>query len=267
MSRRRGRRRGRPRGIKGGYAKAHRRIRKRYGRGVRGLARARRAIRYQRRHGGGPAKRFIKRFRMRTNPGAGIKALAKSLIPITVGFFGARAVAANVGRVPVVGGLLDKLGMHSGVAKAVVGGAALWGLCRVLGGKVRILGDACDNLMVGAGVNVALTAISTYVPANIKALIGAGDVYDEALAAGEYLNTGEYLSTGEYEEMAASEDLAAMEETAGWSDGLTKLIPGFSKYKALPSHPSVSEIPDFVDAADEGLYSGVFANKNSGWNF
>ncbi|KKU98103.1 MAG: Sperm nuclear basic protein PL-I isoform PLIb, partial [Candidatus Jorgensenbacteria bacterium GW2011_GWC1_48_8] len=156
-----------------------RRTKKRHGRGVRALARSRRSIKYSRRHGSGAARRYLKRYRMRSNPIAMLKDIASNVLPLAAAFFGARFVSSKVPGLPVVGPLLGNLG--SGAPVAVAGAVAIG--AHFLTKKVSALAKYRSAIMSGAGLNVLFTAIDAFAPASIKGFLGMGDsgVYDEAL--------------------------------------------------------------------------------------
>lgn len=262
QSRRRG---GRKMARKYRKLKHGRRTKKRHGRGVRALARGRRSIRYARKHGSGAAKRFLKRFRMRSNPLGMIKDVMANVLPLAAGFFASRFASAKVPSLPYVGDLIGKLGS---VAPVVVAGGVLVG-AHYLTKKIGKLAKYRTGIMSGAGLNLLFTAIDSFAPASVKGFLGMGDegVYDEALGAytsdvAGYEEVNGYESVEGYEEVGAMQELAAEEELGGWADGLTAGVASAKRLRALPARSMVSDVPGFGAGK---LYTGVFASGGKGW--
>ena len=241
-----------------------RRTKKRHGRGVRALARSRRSIKYSRRHGSGAARRYLKRYRMRSNPIAMLKDIASNVLPLAAAFFGARFVSSKVPGLPVVGPLLGNLG--SGAPVAVAGAVAIG--AHFLTKKVSALAKYRSAIMSGAGLNVLFTAIDAFAPLSIKNLLGMGDdgVYDEALGAysadvAGYEEVNGYEEVSGYEETGASEELGAEEELGGvFSEGAA--VGAAARLKALPARSMVRDVPGWGGG---NMYTGVFAGGGKGW--
>ena len=222
--------------------------RKRYGRGVRALRRARHSIKFARKHGSGLAKRYLRRYKMRSNPLALVKQIMKDVLPVAVGLFAARAIGANVDRVPMVGGLLAKAGSAEPVARAVLVGGVMYAATMSKSPLSKFRGPA----MVGAGLNLVMAAVNAFAPASVKGYIGAGDIsYD---MAGYQSDMADYEQTGEYSEVSN------YEEVGGWADGLTRGVGRHSALKQLASRSIVDEVPDF---SEDDVQEGIFAG--SGW--
>lgn len=250
-------RKGRKGGRKMARRRKHRKVRrlkararrKRYGRGVRSLVRARRSIKYSRKHGSGFARRYLKRYRMRSNPMGAAKDMIKSALPVVIGIAAARAVTVGLDHIPGVSGMLAKVPVVApGVVRAAAGAAAVYALTRF----VPPLKKYQNPAMLGAGVNLLLSAVAAYAPASIQGWIGAG----------EYQDVSGYVSdVGEYEEMGNYEEMGAMQDAAGWAEGLAKGVGRHSALRQLPSHSVVDEVPGFSEG---DFQEGIFAN--TGWN-
>lgn len=224
---------------------------KRGGRGVRSLVRARRAVRYTKRHGSGRARRYMKRYRMhliKSNPLALIKQIMKDVLPVAVGLFAARAIGANVGRVPAVDGLLAKAGSAEPLARAVLVGGVMYAATI----SKSPLSKYRNAAMVGAGLNLVMAAVNAFAPDSVKGYIGAGDVsYDMA---------GYQSDMANYEQVGSYEEVGNYEEVGGWADGLTKGVGRHSALKQLASRGMQDDVPDFSeDDVGEGIFAG------SGW--
>jgi hypothetical protein len=267
-----------------GYVRTRRRKAiKRYGRGVRSMARARRSILHTKKRGSGLARAFARRYRMRSNPVGAVVDTLKQTAPIALSMYGSRAVCNMVkkhsGSIPG----FSALGVHAGPVTA--------GLLLIAGTFVTKKGRLAKmrrEILVGMGLNFIDTALTTYAPASVKAYIGLGDedVYDQALAeyvaVGEYVQMGDdaYAEMGDYIEIGAEEELGMMEELGveeelgGTADqlqigtgigqragaGMLKQIPGRSFTAPVPSRSFVKQIPQVGAGYDamSNLYTGIF---------
>lgn len=207
--------------------KARKRITRRKGRGTRSLRRARRTIKYQRQYGSSAARAFMRRYKMRTNPGKAVIDSIKRAVPVVASIYGTRWLSQQA--IPRIPGL-DRLGGHVkpvGALLMLVGGAFLTK-------RVKFLSRWRNDILLGMGINVIDTALSTYMPASVKAQMGMlGDdenIYDRALGEyvqlgnadgmGEYVQLGNYVSEmGEYVQLGAEEELG-MEEELGIEEEL-----------------------------------------------
>lgn len=245
------RRRSRSRSRKGG---SRRRRRSRRRTGVKALRRARRTIRYQRRRGGRAAKSYMKRYRMRSNPGIkGIVGALKKAVPYGVGFFGSRLLAGKLPSLPVVGGLIARLGTHAGPV-AAVGMVALAAYSH----KVPVLGKMAgrhrDALVTGAALNAIATVVSTYLP-SVAGFLGMG----EYVRVGEYVQSGEYFEQGEYVQELGEYYGAAAGDFYGDMGGMEAAVPSESGLIAATQVPGMIAAEPF---SVEGLNQGIFAPGN-----
>lgn len=200
------------------------------------------------------ARKTIRAFKMRTNPGrliAVLKSAVSTALPVAAGYVGTRLLITKVGgMIPGVG----SLGSHAAPVLSAVGLFA----AHFATGKVAALGKHRTGIMLGASLNLVQSLWDTYVPSSIKGMLGMGDVYEQALAAdfqedmADYVETGDYVEVGDYVEMGAEEDLAGMVGPVGKAKMLGP----------VPHKASVAQVPDWTpDWSQDGLYQGVFAKK------
>lgn len=240
---------------------------KRKSRGYKSLVRARRAIKYQRAHGGGAAKKFLSQFRMRSNPG-GIVGVLKMAAPIAAAFYGSRFLASFVSsKVPMIS---EKLGQKH--ASPVVAA-----LLAVVGHVVTkhnkapaMLRNHRGAIMTGLGINLIDQVVKAYAPENIKGYIGVGDashVYDRALSeyvdTGEYIETGDYISTGMEQELGLEQDLGLSQELGMTQGAMRGPVPVQRMLAPVPHRSFTQMVPSFNDdmESDSSLYAGVFAGS------
>lgn len=214
---------------------------KQRGRGVRGLKKARKSIKYTRKHGSGLARQYARKFRMRTNPVGMIVDVLKQALPVGAGFYLSRIAAGNVGQVPGLGKLLKQIGKAAG---PVVSLGVVVGL-NFLTKKVNVLGKYRTGLMVGAGL-AALDSIVKATP--VAGMLGVGGVYDEALS--EYVPEADYITTDAFEEEAAYEEAAEYMDDGGHSLAASP-GRGVHALRARALGPAVG--------ADSRYYTGIFA--------
>lgn len=193
------------------------------------------------------ARSFIRRHKLRIkNPfgGGGIMggviSLVKAAAPIGVGYFLSKMGAANLHKVPVVGGLVAKAGRFAGPAGAL---AVVLGMSFVTK-KVNALGKYKQSLMIGAGLAlleqiIGATPLGGYLgaPSVAAALPGSTSDYIETAAYEEqaaYEEAADYIQTDDYVETAGVHDLHDRSLGAG---GGTPMLPG----------------------GDAGYYAGVFS--------
>jgi hypothetical protein len=259
-------------------------------RAVPALRRARKAIRRARKRRSGSAYNYVRRHRMRSNPGSrgggmvGVfTGVVKQALPIAIGLYGTRFLVNTFGyRLPMV----DKLGSF---AKPVVAGIAVMGMH--LATRKGPLAKYRSGAMLGSALNFIDTLVGAFAPANVKAMFGLADdgVYDRAML-GDYVQVGDYITTGDYIEVgglgaeqdlgveqelgALEQELGALEQELGASDSLSRpLLGGVSQSSmlapvgarqmiaAVPERSFVSDVPGVGAGFDNGnkLYQGIFA--------
>lgn len=207
--------------------------------------------------------------------------LAKRAAPVLIGLYGARMIVSKLGpRVPGVA----RLGSFQGPALAI--GAVL--LVHFATKKIGKLAKYRNELLLGTGLNALDSLVSTFAPASVKGLIGAGDVY-QALGdyvampgannagMGDYLYAGgggppidDNLSMGEYVSIGdVEQELGMVEQELGMM-GVEEDLGG-ELVAPVPTVPTLAPVPDrsFVRPvlpAGENydnpalLYRGIFAN-------
>jgi hypothetical protein len=221
---------------------------------------------------------------MRANPLAGLVDVFKGALPVAVSLYGARYVSNRL--LPLVPGL-DGLGRHA----APVGAALIAVLGNYASKRIGFLSRRREAVMLGVGLNLVNVVLETYMPANIKAMVGMGndeDLYDAALTGvGEYVSIGDYeAEMGEYVSIGAEEELGeyvsigAEEELGMGQDGgaflsngigtgigspatpgLVKAVPRRAMVAPVPARSFTKEVPAATSAFDNlsKLYTGIFA--------
>lgn len=249
---RRSRRVGRPRKRRRSRGK-RRMTRRQRVRGMRSVRRARRTIRWERKHGRGLAKAYMKRHRMRSNPGGALVDTLKGAIPVVVTFVGINMV--NKLSIPFV----DMLGIHKAPLLSI---GAVVGL-NFLAKKVNFIAKHKTNILLGAGIATIQAIWNAYVPASVKSMVGLGDyvsvagLYD---GTGDYVSTSDYVSTGsDYSDMGAMQEMGSL---GSWSPRLLEgAIPTQGSAALIHARANTMQIPAWAPSADEEFYQGVFGNR------
>lgn len=206
--------------------------------------------------------------------------MAKQALPVMAGLIGTRIFVSRIG--PMIPGA-SSLGV---AAHPVLTAAAGLGL-GYLAGKVKPLQKYRTQLMIGAGISLLESLVSSFVP-GAKGLLGMGDIYDNAM--GEYVSVGEYVgvgadpldddiamadyiqvgSDGVEEElgMGVSEELGVDEELGNdllggvSQSSLMKTVPRRSFLEPIPARSFTKPVrmggPGYDNSAS--LYQGVFRN-------
>jgi hypothetical protein len=244
--------------------------------------RRRKARRVRRRSSRRRARRAHRRYgrRYRKNPGGMLLDLAKQAAPVLVGLYGARLLVSKIG--PMLPGV-SALGSFQGPALSI--GAVV--LVNFATKRVAALAKYRNPLLLGTALAALDTLITAFAPASVKAMIGVGDVYDQAML-GEYVQMGEYMSVdgtpidddiamsdyiavgadGLEEElgMGAFEELGAMEELGNdllggvSSSSMMRQIPTKQFLSPIPARSFTRQIPPAGEGYDSPgkLYQGVF---------
>lgn len=239
------------------------------------LLRARRAIRNRWRSPLGAAT--IKRYKMRSNPSS-VKGFLSMLLPVGVTLYGVRAISNKlVGRIP---GISYVPAQFQGVTVA----ALFLGAAHFATKKVRVLAKFRTGAMLGAGLNLLDQVVAAFAPANVKAMVGVGDIYDMGL--GEYAQVGDYMQVnGPIDDDIALSDyvgISGVEEDLGLDqelgleaelgDSLSRAYLGGvsrdSMLKQIGSRSMLAPVPDksFTKAIgragsgfdDDSIYAGIF---------
>lgn len=203
--------------------------------------------------------------------------LAKRAAPVLVGLYGARLIVSKIG--PMIPGV-SSLGVMSAPALAV--GAVL--LTNFATKKVGALAKYRNELLLGTALAALDSIISAFAPASVKAMIGVGDIYDQAM--GEYVSVGEYVAVGadpldddiamsDYiqvggmgveEELGIEEELGVEEELGndmlgGVSQGsLMKTVPTRGFLAPVPARSFTKPVRSAGPGYDNSghLYQGIF---------
>lgn len=256
-------------------AKRRKLTKKQQRRGVRSLMRARRAIRWERKHGRGRARAYIKRYRMRTNPITAVVEALKSTAPVAVGFFAGRALATKgmellKARLPA--SVSTALGQHDGPVASLLAVVAAHYATK----KIGKLAKYRTALMIGTSLNAFYTALKTYNPGGVAGYLGVGDwpAYGPQgafpVATADYIDTSDYIEVGDYIETGAYEDVAAYEDlgtaVGGYQGGRVKMlgpIPRVASKVPIQRFPASVPAEHWSPSAEEALYTGVFAGGYS----
>jgi hypothetical protein len=248
--------------------------------GVKTLARARRSIKRARRRGG-LAGHYVKRHRMRTNPGlSDMMTIIKTALPVAASLYLTRFIINKVS--PMIPGL-DKLGNF---AKPAISAGMV--VAAVYGTKKGPLSKWKDGILMGTSLNLIDSLVGAFAPADVKAMFGLADagLYDRSLS--EYVETGDYLRVGatpidddialsdyvtvngleEELGMGALEQELGVEEDLGDDrlggvsrDSMLAPIPGMSFEAPVPARSFTRQVPRAGGGYDNPnvLYTGVFA--------
>jgi len=225
----------------------------------------------------------MRRYRMRSNPGlvGGLMDVVKMALPVAGALYLSRAASSKLaGKIP---GFNKIPPQYQGTAMA---GVLIVG-AHFLTKKVRVLQKWRTGVMIGVGINLIDNVVSAFAPANVKAMFGMGDLYDNGLSdyveVGDYLQTGEpiddditmsdYVSVGDVEEeLGALEEELGVEEELG-ADALSraylggvsqtsmmKQIPSASMLAAIPQRSFTREVRRAGSGYDKAsvLYGGIF---------
>jgi hypothetical protein len=234
---------------KGRKGKGRKRGRKRLSmkrrmRGVRALKRARKTIKWERAHGRGYAKRFIKIHRMRTNPGGIVGVVleaAKAALPVAASLIVGKMIANKLAMIPAVGGIVAKL---PAMAQGPVVAAVLLAAGHFATKKVAFLGKHRGSILLGLGLNLIEQVIKS-VPV-VSGLVGAG----------EYIQTGEYLQVG-----GDVQELGAVQELGGSMDAP---IPHALQAAPMGHRGLTAPINRWAPSANDDLYQGIFSGARLG---
>lgn len=228
---------------------------KRSSRGMGAIAKGRRSIKASKRRGG-LSGAFVRKYKMKTNPGGLVQAV-KTALPIAGSFYVSKLICNKLSSIPAVADVLGKL--PGGVGKPVLAGLILAGTH--YGTKRGMLAKHRTGLMLGTALSLIDTIISTFAPADVKAMIGVGDYGYGSL--GEYVSTGEYVSSGEYVSTGDHYGYGSMGE---YVEGVAPDIHGLHAVDGLHEvhaiHGIDAELGAIESGAEVGLHTGVFAN---GW--
>lgn len=203
--------------------------------------------------------------------------LAKQALPVLAGLYGAKFLANKVG--PKLPGV-SSLGSFAGPAVAV--GVVLG--VNFATKKVGALAKYRNGLMIGAGLAALDSLIGAFAP-GVKAAIGMGDIYDQAM--GEYVAVGDYIQMGaepidddiamsDYIQVGAEEELGAVEEELGMGveeelgndllggvsqSSLMKVVPQRKFLEPVPARSFTKAIRTAGPGYDNPntLYQGIFA--------
>ena len=235
-------------------------------RGTKSLRAARRSIKYARRHGSSRARKYVRKYRMRTNPGGGggiVKSAinaVKAALPYAAGFYGSRfgtgivvnqvlarvsASVAGARYARPLGALLTLVGVHYATK------------------KVRALGKHRTGLIVGSAMNVLDQGIKAYGGATVNAYLGTGGM-EQDLADYIQTGTGDYIETGmgDYIQTDGMEqDLAAdFEQDLGACGDITAPVPTRSMFGPVPRRAMMAPVPEATpEIMESGLHQGIFS--------
>lgn len=207
--------------------------------------------------------------------------LAKRAIPVLLGLYGTRILVSKLG--PLIPGV-SALGTFQAPALAIA---------TVIGvnygtKKVTALAKHRNELLMGSALAALDAVFSAFAPANVKAMLGMGDVYDRGLsdyvAVGDYVAMGgvqpidddiamsdyiavgndgvmEELGMGVEEELGVEEDLGndAIGGMPGGM-GMMKRVPSQQFLAPIPARSFTRQIPTAGPGYDNPglLYNGIF---------
>jgi hypothetical protein len=225
--------------------------------GLKKMKRSRAGIlRAKKRKGNWRTRRFMKKHNiMKVNPSNGMMDAVKQVLPIAGSFYVSKLIVNKLGDIPQVASLTSKLNVGGyPLGKPVLSGIILAGVH--YGTKKGGLAKHRTALMLGTALGLLDSIVSTFAPANVKALMGVGGYG----SLGEYVSTGEYVSSGEY--VSAGEYVS--------TDGYEEHAYGTSLSGGLYDEPhglyAVADIDSELGAieagVDTGVNNGIFSN---GW--
>lgn len=219
---------------------------------MKAIARGRRSIKASKRRGG-LSGAFVRKYKMKTNPG-GIMQAVKTALPIAGSFYVSKLICNKLSDIPALAGVLGKL--PGGAGKPVLAAVILAGTH--YGTKKGMLAKHRTGLMLGTALALIDTIISTFAPADVKAMIGVGDAYGYG-SMGEYVASGEYVSQGEYVSTGAHDYGSMGDYVEGVAPDIHGLhaVDGLHEIHAI--HGIDAELGAIEAGAEVGLHTGVFA--------
>lgn len=218
---------------------------------------------------------------MRSNPGlvGGAMDVLKMALPVALSLYGARFISKQ---------LAPRLPGFSSIPAAMQGpvmaGVMVVG-AHFLTSKVRMLQKYRTGAMIGTGVNLVDALLGAIAPANIKAMFGVGDIYDNGLS--DYVTMGDYMSVGspiddditlrDYIEVGAVQEELGVEEELGLeeelgssldraylggtsSESMLRTVGQTSMIAAVPERSFTRDIRRAGSGYDKAdvLYGGIF---------
>lgn len=269
------------------YRRRRRRSRRRYGgrrrrnprpSTQRSMLRARRAIRN--RYKTALGKATMRRYRMRSNPGAVLDAV-KAAVPVALSLYAARFASSWLA--PRIPGL-DRLPMQA-QGPVMAGAVAL--LAHFGTKKIGFLQRHRGAIMLGVGLNAIDSLLSAFAPASVRGMFGlseyvridgtggmgdyfeinGGQPIDDEMALSEYISVGELEEElGDVqEELGVEEELGATALDRAYlggmpSSALMKPIPREAMLAPIPHRSFTKEIPRANTHFDNprALYTGIF---------
>lgn len=222
---------------------------KRSSRGMKSISKARKSIRASKRRGG-LSGAFVRKYKMKTNPG-GIMQAVKTALPIAGSYYVSKLVSNKLGDLPAVGNVLSKLqvGQYN-LGKPVLSGLILAGAH--YGTRKGGMAKHRTGLMLGTALAFIDSIISTFAPADVKAMMGVG----EYVSVGEYVPTGEYVASGDYVRGVAP-DVHGLHAVDGYPGEASANL-----HEIHAIHGIDAELGAIEAGADVGIANGIFAN---GW--
>lgn len=140
--------------------------------------------------------------------------LAKRALPVLAGWIGVRFVINKVApRLPLIDRIPASL---QGPLLAAAAPLAYHYASK----KVSVLNKYKSEVMLGMGINLVQSLISSFAPASVKSMLGMGGMYD---SLGEYVGLSDYLTTGATpidDDIALSDYITVGAEEELGSDGL-----------------------------------------------
>lgn len=177
---------------------------KKQARGFKSLVKARKSILSSKKKGAPLQKGYMKRHKMKSNPGQMMDAM-KNVLPIAATFYGSRFLASRIQGFAPISTQLAKLPMGGKLSGPLASGAVLAAVH--FGTQKGALKKQRSGMMLGAAFAVVDSLFSSFAPSNVKGLFGGGEApvagyfpQGEYVSQGDYVPQGEYVSQGDYVE-------------------------------------------------------------------
>lgn len=177
--------------------------------------------------------------------------LAKRALPVLAGLYGSRLIVGKLG--PLIPGV-SALGTFASPALAVGAVVGLNFATKYFGALAKYR----NELLLGSGLAALDALVKAFAPASVQAMIGAGDIYDQAML-GEYVSVGEYVQMGadpldddiamsDYIQVGVDEELGmGVEEELGVEEDLgNDLLGGVSQsdlMRQVPQQKFLQPVP------------------------
>jgi hypothetical protein len=225
--------------------------------GLKGQKKSRkRTLRAKKRKGAWRTRKYMsKHGQLKVNPSGkmgGMMGAMKQVLPVAGAFYVSKVAANKIGDIPAIAGVLSKLNVGGyDLSKPVVSGVLLAAVN--YGTKKGKLSKHRTGLMLGAALALVDTLFHTFVPADMKGMIGL----NEYVSTGEYVSSGEYVSTGGVITPGHGEPAYNYDDSD--PHGLYA-VDGLHEVHAI--HGIDAELGAIEAGADVGINNGIFAN---GW--